>query len=229
MSKLAVLIPLLSLAACGGGDGSHADYSHCTGGPTTLTVTNADVIEGPNIVLPSGLETDIGLQATDAAGNLCDPSDLELRFDDAGLIDVVDVGETTVLKPRVDALDRGTEPTTVMHASLGSLEASWTVVSVLGLGGPWIATVSEDTAYPDGFEFGKIVLTQRGHALSWEQPDCTIPQACGVALTIAGVGVTADIPDVNLKVNLIIARDRQSFSGTWSTDNYAGTFNGKRP
>lgn len=217
----------LPLFACGGG-GNHPDYSKCKGA-SGITITNGDALDGSAFALRRGVETDLGLEVGDQFGNACDPSKLSITFDDDSQIEVVDVGEHTVLKALRDAIDDGTEPTTVMHMAIDDFRVDFNVASVLDFGGDWNVTVSEHTLYPDGYPFGKIVLTQRGRQLTWEKPDCTIPQACGVALTIRDAGVTANISGINLMVDLSVSPDRKSFAGDWSTDHYAGTFSGERP
>ena len=217
------LLPLL-LAACSSGN----DYPDC-GEPAAISVANADVVdEDGSLALPAGVETDLALQVTDAEGDLCDPSDVRLSFDDAEQIDVVSSGEATVLRPRHDAIDLGAEPTTMLHTSLGGLRASWPVVSVVALGGAWTVTVTERTRYPDGYEFGEVVFAQHGRHLVWE--DCSIPIVCSQDAVIRGADFTVDAPDVGLTLSAPIDSDRNGFAGPWSAKDgmYEGDFIAER-
>ncbi|HTK60661.1 MAG TPA: hypothetical protein VL283_05675 [Candidatus Baltobacteraceae bacterium] len=224
MSRTYVTLALTLLAACGnsGPDPLH-DYSKC-GGPTTIAIANADVVDGDGIALPKGVEVDLVIEAKDAEGDYCDPTDLELSLDDPDQIEIVSAGEATVLKARYDAIDRGAEPTTVLHASLGGVEASWPVASVVALGGTWSVTITEYTRYPDGYEFGEVVFTQRGRRMVWE--DCTISVVCSRDAAIRGAAFTAEAPEYGLMISAPIDPDRNRFAGPWSAKDgdYQGDF-----
>ena len=219
MSRILVTLIALATTACG----SKNDYPDC-GEPSAIASAAVD----GELALPKGVETDIALTVLDAEGDLCDPSDLALAFDDPGQIEVVATGETTILKPRYDAIDLGTEPTTVMHASLGDLHASWTVASVVDLGGAWNVVITEATRYPDGFDFGEVTFTQHGRAMTWE--DCSISLVCERDAVIAGADFTVEAPDIGLTIAAPISADRRSFSGPWSAKDgdYSGTFSAER-
>jgi hypothetical protein len=226
MSRTIVPIVIAALvAACGssGPDPLH-DYSKC-GEPATLVVGNADVHDGDALALPKGLETDLVIEAKDADGDWCDPTELELAFDHPDQIEVVSSGEATVLKPLYDAIDRGgTEPTTTMHASLGGLHASWTVASVVALGGAWDVTITEYMRFPNGYPFGEVTFTKLGRRMVWE--DCTISLVCEEDAVIRDGNFTVEAPDVGLMLSVPISAGRDRFEGHWSAmdGDYEGDF-----
>jgi hypothetical protein len=225
MSKLLALIPsfLMSVSACSSDSGSKTDYSHCTGADKLVLVDpNDDQAFASSLELPKGVETDIRLEARDADGHQCDPSKIDLSFDDASQIDIVSKGEQTILKHRFDWFDRGAEPTTTMRASLGGLTAAWPTAGVVALDGEWTVTVFETKIYPDGFVFGKVTFAQHGRQLSWE--DCTISQACDKYITIQDDQVSSMLASKNFLLEGSISSDRDSFGGNWSTDSYAGSW-----
>jgi hypothetical protein len=228
MSRTYVTLVLTLLAACGNSDPDTLhDYSKC-GAPVTIAVTNTDIVDGDALALPKGIETDLVIQVTDAEGDFCDPSDLELAFDDADQIEVASVGEATVLKPRYDAIDRGTEPTTIMHASLGDLHLSMNVTSVVALGGVWDVTITEYTRFPDGYPFGEVTFTQHGRRMTWE--DCTLSLVCEEEAVIRGGDFTVEAPDVGLMLSVPISPGRDRFAGPWSAKDgdYEGDFTAVR-
>lgn len=228
MIRMYATLTLIALAACGSDDGTKYDYSKC-GEPSAFVIANADIEDGAGaLALPKGIETDIALKLHDAEGDLCDPSGLELAFDDPTQVEVVSQGEDIVLKATRDAIDDGDEPVTGMHATLGSVSASWTVSSVVALGGTWNVVVTEETRYPEGFDFGDVIFTQRGRRMTWE--DCTISLVCSRDALIQGHDFTVDAPDVGVTIAAPISHDRRSFSGPWSTadGDYKGTFSAER-
>lgn len=222
----APLALVILIAACD--PGSKYDYSKC-GDPVSIDVLNEDVLDGNALALPKGVETDIVLRVLDAEGDLCDPAGLELAFDDASQIEIVGGGgEDTVLKPLFDAIDRGAEPTTVMHASLGDLHASWTVASVVALGGTWSVTITEYTRYPEGYDFGEVIFTQLGRRMVWK--DCILSLVCERDAVIVGASFTVEAPDYDLSIAVPIDPDRNRFAGPWSTSDgkYEGDFTAVR-
>ena len=224
MPRISVLfLSLFPVIAACGGHGTKYDYSKC-GDPASIAVLNEDILDGDALALPKGVETDIMLRVLDAEGDLCDPSGLELAFDDASQIEIAAADEDTVLKPRFDAIDLGAEPTTIMTASLGDLRASWTVASVVALGGTWNVVVTETTRYPDGFDFGEVIFTQRGRRMVWE--DCTISVVCSRDAVIRGAAFTAEAPEYGLMISAPIDPDRNGFAGPWSAKDgdYVGDF-----
>ena len=229
MQRMYAALFLIALAACGGsGPDPLHDYSKC-GDPTLITVANLDIVDGEALALPKGIETDILLQVTDAEGDFCDPGDVELAFDDADQIEAVSTGEFTVLKPRYDAIDRGgTEPTTTMHVSLGDLHASWTVASIVALGGTWDVTITEYARFPDGYPFGEVTFTQHGRRMIWE--DCTLSLVCEEEAVIRGGDFTVEAPDVGLMLSVPISPGRDRFAGPWSAKDgdYEGDFTAVR-
>jgi len=226
MSLKYALLALFIVAACGG-SGSKYDYSKC-GEPAAIAVTNEDVLDGDGLALPKGVETDIGLKVTDAEGDLCDPSGLELSFDGAAWVEIVDQGEDVVLVTTQDAIDFGAEPSATMSASLGDLHASWTLSGVIALGGTWDVTITETNRFPNGYPFAGVVFTQLGRRMRWE--DCTISLVCERDAVIVGRDFTIEAPDIGLAVSAPIADDRRSFSGPWSAmdGDYAGSFTAER-
>ena len=137
-------------------------------------------------------------------------------------MEVVATGEATVLKPRYDAIDRGAEPTTVMHVTAGGAHASWTLVSVVALGGTWNVTITEYTRFPNGYPFGEVTFTQRGRRMTWE--DCTISLVCEEDAVIRGGTFTVEAPDVGLMLSVPISPGRDRFEGPWMADGYEGDF-----
>lgn len=229
MSKIAALIPsiLMSLSACSGDSGTHPDYSHCkTAASLVLVDPNDSQATSPILALPKGVETDIGLEARDADGNLCDPSKVELTFDDDSQIEVVSQGDKTVLKHRFDWFDFGAEPATMMHASLGGIEARWPANGVIDLDGTWTVTIYETKIYPDGYPFGKVIFSQHGRQVKWE--DCTIKQACEKALTILNDHVSSSLEQVDFVLDGSISPDRGELGGAWSASSYMGTWSATR-
>ena len=227
MNARAILILSLStlaLAACGNDDDER--YADC-GEPTAIAAINADATDEAGLALPKGVETDIGLQVTDAEGDLCDPSELTLAFDDPDQVEIVG-DDPILLKARYDAIDRGAEPTTTLRASLGDLSASWTVTSVVALGGTWDVLITEATKFPNGYPFSGVVFTQRGRRMTWE--DCSISLVCAEDAVIRGTDFTVDVPDVGLSIAAPIAPDRNRFAGPWATDDgtYMGEFTAER-
>jgi len=225
MTRMYATLALTLLAACGnsGPDPLH-DYSKC-GTPASIAVANADVHDGDALALPKGFETDLVIEVKDDEGDWCDPTDLELAFDDADQIEIVEDGEAKVLKARYDAIDLGgTEPSTTMHASLGGLHASWTVASVVALGGVWDVTITEYTRFPDGYPFGEVTFTQRGRRMAWE--DCTLSLVCEEEAVIRGGDFTVEAPDVGLMLSVPISPGRDRFEGPWSAmdGDYEGDF-----
>ncbi|HJV32543.1 MAG TPA: hypothetical protein VJ694_00800 [Patescibacteria group bacterium] len=216
MSRSHAVAFLLALAAC-----SHDDYPDC-GTPAAISVANTDIADGDALALPKGVETDMALQVTDAEGDLCDPSGVALAFDDPGQIEVVSTGEATVLKPRFDAIDLGAEPTTVLRATLGDLQASWPVVSVVSLGGAWTVTITEVTRFPNGYTFAGVSLVQHGRRLAWE--DCSVPVVCARDAVVRDAAFTAEAPDIGLSVTAPVDPDRARFAGPWSAKGYMGEF-----
>lgn len=226
MNARAILIlSALTLAACGN-DGDDP-YAKC-GTPETIAVTNEDVLDGDGLALPKGVETDIGLQVTDAEGDLCDSRGIELAFDEHWQIEVVSLGERVVLKAKADAIDEPNEPMTVMHAFLGELHWSWPVVSVVALGGTWDVLITEATKFPQGYPFSGVVFTQRGRRMTWE--DCTISLVCARDAVIRGADFTVEAPEVGLTISAPIDPSRNRFAGPWSTDDgkYMGEFTADR-
>lgn len=220
-----LILSALTLAACGNDE--DAKYAKC-GAPDSIALTNEDILDGDGVALPKGVEVDIGLAVTDAEGDLCDPRDLELAFDEDWQIEVVSRGDGAVLKATSDAFDAPSEPVTVMHAFLGELHASWTVTSVVALGGTWDVLITEATKFPQGYPFSGVVFTQRGRRMTWE--DCSISLVCARDALVIGTRFTIEAPDIGLSIAAPIDPGRERFAGPWATSDgkYMGEFAAER-
>ena len=234
----------LALLACGHDDAPSADYANC-GEPARIAIDDWDIatpctMDGgdagvvacdppvpPTLAIPKDLDSEIPLQVRDAEGDLCDPSKVELDFDDNSQIEIVSRGDMTVLRHRFDYFDvGGAEPLTAMHATLGGISADWPIFGTVNLEGTWSVTVYQPEMYPDGLLLGDFVFTQRGRHLKWY--DCTVGEACDEAGTVLNDQLTLMTVDANFALIGTIDPDRNHVSGIWSTSYYEGTWTAER-
>ncbi len=236
LRPLCVFLACLAIAACG--SSPPPKVYHCSGA-AKIEVANADLFlpldpktKAPvyGMALPKGIETDIQLRVTDAAGAECDPGKATLALDDSSQVTIVKHGDVTVLKAAKDLFDaNGQEPMTMLRISYdGVPDYPTAVYSVLSLADKWDVTVDFPAGpMSDGgsmLDLGMFEFQQSGRTLKYANRS-EAGSVIGADLTL---NQSSDPMAMGLVLKGTVAPDRSNVSGTWMSGMMSGTWTAAR-